>query len=155
MTVGLTIAQRKAAGKISVAVAADNYVFSRATDGKEFVGAHQDIINMVVAATQTLAVTQKAASYTAKQVDIYTLIEFTAAAVLTLPTDAQEPLIGVQAVFDFIQIGAGAVTWPAGITPGVPSIVGGVTYDIPLNFTIQRFVTNSWRKRAANEWILS
>jgi hypothetical protein len=157
MPTGLTIAQRVAAGKIGTPLLTDHFVFSRTTDGVELVGLLSDIANLVIAATQVLPTTNKTASYTAQQSDMYSLIEFTGTAtqVLSLPTDAAQPLIGVGSIFAFGYWGTGVVTWPVGVVPGTPTIIGGVKYDVPLNLTIQAFVNYTWRKRAANEWTLS
>lgn len=151
----LTIAQRVAAGKTGIPVPADHIVYSRASDGHELVCTGTDIANLVTGLTQAVPVTSQAANYTATHADTFSLIEFTAAATFTLPTDAAEPLIGLQSVIDVMQTGSGALAWPAGITPGTPSVVGGVTYDVPVGLTIIRFVTYSWRKRAANEWVVA
>lgn len=154
---GQTLAQRLAAGKGLAPLHDGIFAWSRAVDGHEFVCSFDQVTALINSLSATPVVTQQNAAYTPAFTDAFTIIEFTGAGtqLFTMPTDAAQPAMGVGSVIGFQQIGAGAVTWPAAVVPGVPTLVAGVTYDVPAALTIQRFVYYTWRKRAANEWILS
>lgn len=154
---GQTLRQRQGAGK-QLAPQHDGLIAWSRADGNEFVCDLDQLNALLTSLSQAVTVTQKSANYTAVFTDAFTVIEFTHVSntqILTMPTDAAQPLMGIGAVIGFQQIGAGPVVWPVGIVPGTPTVIGGVTYDVPVNLTIQRFVYYTWRKRAANEWILS
>lgn len=132
--------------------------WARMPDGAEFVGTVQQLTDLINQLSAAPVVTQRTVSYTATVTDAFTLIEFTGAAAKTfsLPTDALAPLMGLQSVIGTMWVGTGVLSWPAGIVPGTPTAVGGVTYDVPVGLgTPVRLVQYMWRKRAANEWVLS
>lgn len=150
---GTTLKQRLANGKGLAPLANGLIPWGRQSDGAEFVMTAQqmtDLVNQLSAAATVTA--QAGATYTADVNDAYTIIEFTGATAhaFSLPSDAAAPLIGLQTVIQVVQIGTGALSFPAGAGQ---TTVGGVTYDIPTGLTVARFVPVSWRKRAANEWI--
>lgn len=157
---GQTTVQRHAvAGKhVAPTVAAPGVVaWGRLSDGVDLTCTFAELANIINLLSQQVPVTQQAgATYTPVAADVGTMIEFTGAGghVMSMPTDAAQPGIVLQNVIGFTQIGSGAVSLPPGIVPGTPTVVAGVTYDVPAGFTITRFVPYNWRKRAANEWIL-
>lgn len=155
---GETLTDRFNSGKHLAPITGGLMGWARPSDGHEFVCTTDELADLVATLQQLVPVTQKSASFTPSHVDAFTLIEFlsnTTTQVLTMPTDASDPLMGIGSVIGFQQIGTAAVTWPAGIVPGTATVIGGVTYRVPLNLTIQAFVYYTWRKRAANDWILS
>lgn len=150
---GTTLKQRLANGRGLAPLANGLIPWGRQSDGAEFVMTAQQLTDLVNALSAAATVTPiAAASYTATAADAYTILEFTGAGphAFALPTDAAEPTMGLQSVIQTVQIGTGALSFPAG--PG-QTTVGGVIYDIPAGLAVSRFVPISWRKRAANEWI--
>lgn len=153
---GTTLLQRKNAGKLLAPLANGLIPWGRQSDGLEFVMTVQQLADVIDGLNAAPVVTTQSANYTARAVDAFTIIEFTGLATFTLPTDAAAPLMAVQSVIDVVQIGAGQLNWPAGVTAGAPTAIGGVTYRIPVGLlTPVRNVTYAWRKRAANDWILT
>lgn len=157
---GQTTFQRHAVAGVHVAptLGTDILAWAKLATGKDQTCTFAELATLLNTLSQQVVTTPVAtATYTPTAADISTLLEFTGAAghVLSLPTDAAQPNILVGHVIAFAQIGSGAVTFPPGIVPGTPTAVGGVTYDIPVGLSIVRFVNYNWRKRAANEWVLS
>lgn len=151
---GQTTLNRHNTGSHLVPVAGGVVAWTRISNGVDYTCTFAELAALLATISAAPTVTSKAASYTATATDAFTLIEFTAAGTFTLPTDAAAPTMGLQSVINVTQIGAGALAWPTA-TAG-STVVGGVTYDIPAGMgTPVRFVNYSWRKRAANEWVLS
>lgn len=159
MAAGTTLLQRKNAGKLLAPLVNSLFPHGRQSDGVEFVCTAQQITDLVNALSAAPVVTTQAgATYRADVNDAFTIIEFIGgtAHAFSLPTDAQAPSMGLGSIIAVVQVGAGALTWPPGIVGGTPTVVGGVTYNVPTPIlTPVRLATYTWRKRAASEWILA